>query len=144
MPRHQPTEYTLGTVTLPGTHRAVAVGRHWAEALLEAGGRKGNDDALLVLDELAANAVTHTRSGTTGGRFVVALVEAEEGGVRIEVTDEGADTVPAPRHDDMDALSGRGLQIVAALAADWGVRAAGKGRLVWALLRPDTADPAVA
>ncbi|GGO78236.1 hypothetical protein GCM10012289_59770 [Nonomuraea cavernae] len=51
---------------------------------------------------------------------------------RIEVTDDGADTVPRPRlSDDLDSR-GRGLRLVARLSTAWGVRALGGRQLtVW-------------
>jgi anti-sigma regulatory factor (Ser/Thr protein kinase) len=76
------------------------------------------DDVLLVLDELAVNAVRHTRSGDDGGRFTVEL-SADVAGVIVYVTDQGGPGEPRLR-DIVDlAEGGRGLLTVEALTATW-------------------------
>jgi hypothetical protein len=54
--------------------------------------------------------------------------------VQIRVTDGGSVTPPAPRTVDPDAIDGRGLTIVDALATRWGVERGGRGQCVWAEL----------
>ncbi|ACY98600.1 MULTISPECIES: ATP-binding protein [Thermomonospora] len=83
------------------------------------------DDAVLLIDEVTANAIVHTRSAT----IEVALRHVGDV-VRGEVHDAGSDTVPAPRPDS-DGESGRGLLIVDLLAKQWGTRRTAAGRLVW-------------
>ena len=57
--------------------------------------------------------------------------------MRIEVTDDVAGW-PRVRAASPDDPSGRGLQLVAALAEGWGVsRVRGGGKLVWATVRLD-------
>ncbi|MFI9624084.1 ATP-binding protein [Streptomyces sp. NPDC052042] len=76
--------------------------------------------AALVVAELAANAVVHGRLDGRGFRLGLALLPA--GRLRIEVTDpRGERGLPAVRPEDAGE-GGRGLIIVDALAADWGVR----------------------
>ncbi|MFJ2304650.1 ATP-binding protein [Streptomyces sp. NPDC087787] len=94
-------------------------------------GTEGHDTVVLVVAELAANAVLHGR--VPGRDFALALF-LEEGRdvVRIEVTDthpaRPARMAPGPDQD-----GGRGLVLVDALAADWGVRdRLGPGKTVWA------------
>lgn len=83
------------------------------------------DDCLLIVSELVTNAVRH------GGSAYALRLEIREGSrLYGEVFDPG-DGVPRPRSPDLDALSGRGLQIVAALADDWGVTTANDGKVVW-------------
>jgi serine/threonine-protein kinase RsbW len=86
--------------------------------------------AALAVSELATNAIAHTSSGLPGGTFAVS-VQAESGGVLIRVRDEGARTTPALADPAPDAEHGRGLQIVAAVAAEWGTELAIAGRTTW-------------
>ncbi|WP_230864216.1 ATP-binding protein [Streptomyces clavuligerus] len=60
--------------------------RYFVAALLQ--GWSGVDDAQLVVGELAANAVKHTRSGAPGGSFHVTVV-FRDGRVRVVVADQG-------------------------------------------------------
>ena len=68
----------------------------------------------VMVSELAANAVRHT-----GSHFTV-TVDRLPDRIRVEVGDSGPGD-PVVRAPDPAELSGRGLQIVRALAADWGV-----------------------
>jgi len=89
------------------------------------------DDALLVVSELAANAITHADSA-----YRVRLVSTPRS-LRIEVRDGGAGT-PEPQPQSMTNEHGRGLLMVAAIAASWGIEKSEDSRkLVWAeLTRP--------
>ncbi|MBB4700809.1 ATP-binding protein [Sphaerisporangium siamense] len=91
------------------------------------------DDVILVVDEFLANAVTH---GEPPIRLSLWGTPAE---LCVRVTDHGADL---PRHLDLgiDAVHGRGLIIVAALADEHGVTplAEGPGKSVWARWRQTT------
>ncbi|GGK70524.1 hypothetical protein Sme01_27560 [Sphaerisporangium melleum] len=85
------------------------------------------DDVVLAVAELLANAITH-------GRPPVRLsMEAAGGELRVQVTDHGAEW---PRRLDLgvEAVHGRGLAIVQALAQRMGVLplADGPGKTVWA------------
>ncbi|MFI7703128.1 ATP-binding protein [Nonomuraea sp. NPDC049480] len=82
------------------------------------------DDCLLIVSELVTNAVRY------GGSAYALRLEDHEDRLYGEVFDPG-DGDPRPCSPDVDALSGRGLQIVAAIADDWGVRAANGGKIVW-------------
>jgi DNA-binding NarL/FixJ family response regulator len=86
------------------------------------------DDALLVVSELAANAITHA-----GSDYRVRLT-ASARSVRIEVRDGGEGT-PEPQPQSLTSEHGRGLLMVAAIAASWGIeRSEGRRKLVWAEL----------
>jgi anti-sigma regulatory factor (Ser/Thr protein kinase) len=93
------------------------------------------DDALLVLNEMTSNAVRHARTDFT----VSAVVTS--GTLRLEVFDR--DTRPPSLLGlDQESTSGRGLHLIAAIAADWGWRSAEdadgvSGKLVWAELPVD-------
>lgn len=88
--------------------------------------------AQLVISEFFTNAVLHTDSGQ-----VRCLLQVCERWLRIEVTDEGgAHSEVAPRDAAEEDVNGRGLQLVSAVAEQWGVHAGGRqaGRVVWAEL----------
>lgn len=84
------------------------------------------DDAALVVSELVTNAVLHSRS-----RHGMLTVHGEvyPGYVWLEVRDAGGSWEPGG-----DGDGGRGLAIVAALAAEWGIDGDARGRAVWARL----------
>ena len=82
---------------------------------------------LLVVSELATNAVLHARTP-----FVVRLSRGD-GSVRVAVFDT-SDGRPEPGALDPSAITGRGLGIVEALASAWGIDATDDGKWVWAEL----------
>lgn len=96
---------------------------------------EGNQTVTLVAAELVANAVTH---GYVPGRDFNLRLTATPDTARVEVTDTRSDRQPAsgPRPHASDGESGRGLLLVEALAADWGVtpRTTAPGKTVWAVL----------
>jgi anti-sigma regulatory factor (Ser/Thr protein kinase) len=72
-----------------------------------------------IVAELAANAALH---GRVPGRDFQLALSAAGTRLRIEVTDARAERLPAvPRPGDGPDESGRGLLLVGALAARWGV-----------------------
>jgi serine/threonine-protein kinase RsbW len=80
---------------------------------------------LLMASELASNCIRHTNS-----RFEVAVVKTA-GAIRVEATDRGSGE-PVLRHPDPTDPSGRGLEIVEMLSADWGFELLPeKGKTVW-------------
>jgi anti-sigma regulatory factor (Ser/Thr protein kinase) len=86
------------------------------------------DDVILCVSELATNAAVHSDSRRSGGTFTVRAESCPGADVRIEVEDAGGPWVtsaPDPAH-------GRGLDIVRALADDWGITTTPAGRAVWA------------
>ena len=87
------------------------------------------DEASLVVTELAANAVLHA-----GSPYEVRITQ--EGGVlRIEVADRDPGT-PEPQPFSAVAESGRGIVLVSAISASWGIDARPDGKVTWAELRP--------
>jgi anti-sigma regulatory factor (Ser/Thr protein kinase) len=94
-------------------------------------GTEAHDTAVLVVAELAANAVLHGR--VPGRDFALALsFEEGRGVVRTEVTDTHP-ALPARMAPGPDEDGGRGLLLVDALAVDWGARdRLGPGKTVWA------------
>lgn len=88
------------------------------------------DDAVLVVSELVGNAVVHCPSA---GRDLEVSWDVDETDITVRVTDPSV-VVPTARQAELNATSGRGLAIVAALSAAWGVDVApaGGGKQVWA------------
>jgi anti-sigma regulatory factor (Ser/Thr protein kinase) len=85
------------------------------------------EDALLVVEELVANAVDHAR---TPFRLTVRHVGPT---LRVTVRD-GAPGPPDVRPFSTQASRGRGLQMIEALSSRWGWRPTAAGKAVWAVL----------
>jgi anti-sigma regulatory factor (Ser/Thr protein kinase) len=91
-------------------------------------------DAALVVSELVTNAVRH--GGDQLGLELGLDPDPAGATVRVAVRD-GSAVLPRPQAVDDEQEGGRGLGIVAAVAADWGTETtATGGKRVWALLRP--------
>jgi anti-sigma regulatory factor (Ser/Thr protein kinase) len=126
-------ERLLSEMVFPGETWAVPVARRFVGAVLLAAGYGDVDNARLVVSELISNAIQHTASGRDGGVVTVEIVGVEVALARIEVTDDGADTVPRPYVSDGMDCGGRGLLLVDQVSAAWGVRPlGGRQRAVWA------------
>ena len=105
-------------------------GGHWEQGELA-------DDAEMIVSELVTNALEATRKERLDSPIRLTLI-AGPGSLLIAVWD-AADSAPAPREADGDALSGRGLLIVEALSAQWDCKpgpADRGGKTVRALLGP--------
>lgn len=117
----------------------VAEVRHWVVDHLcrweVVGGCR--DDLLLVVSELVTNSVRHARTA-----FSISL-HRSGGCVLVEVFDRDT-RLPVLVGTDGQATSGRGLQIVAAVARDWGSRTEEQdgiqGKVVWAEMCPPDDD----
>lgn len=96
-----------------GRPAQVAAVRRWLTAGLA--GHPATEAAVLVADELASNAVRHTRSGWPRGVFTVYAAVGEKAVVLL-VTDQGGPSVPVPRHAGCDEETGRGLDLVGAVS----------------------------
>lgn len=139
-------ERFLGELVLPGTKCAVPVARRCVGEILMAVGYRELDGVCLVVSELVGNAVVHTASGLFGGLVTVEVFAVDVAMARIEVTDDGADTVPRPCEADGTDCHGRGLHLVEEVSARWGVRLLGAGqRTVWAETPtgPDEPEPEI-
>jgi anti-sigma regulatory factor (Ser/Thr protein kinase) len=111
----------------PCSPQWVAVARQFVAAALAAADRsEAAEDAMLVVSELATNAVRHALSEFS--------VEIEVGtAVRVAVLDDVPGMVTVlPLATPAD--SGRGLAIVASLSDRWGVEPTGWGKRVWSEL----------
>ncbi|WP_051468460.1 ATP-binding protein [Actinomadura oligospora] len=102
--------------------RGVAESHDWGVDL---------DDLELLASEVLTNAVRYTASGRRGGGVDVRLLVRDDC-LRVEVTDDGgARTVPHLVESSDWQESGRGLLMVAVLAADWGWSAERSRTTVW-------------
>lgn len=104
-----------------------AARRFVAEALAEVGSVP-SDDLLLVVSELATNAVRH------GAGEMEVRLHPGVGQVRVEVLDDGGATVDEPPGaPPLESVGGRGLHLVRAVSQAWGSGLDLRGRtLVWA------------
>lgn len=98
------------------------------------------DDAVLILSELLSNACRHGRplgEALAGDGDVRAAWRVDASGrLTVEVTDGGGPTRPVPATPSVTAHGGRGLNIITALAKDWGVRDDARGEVtVWVVVR---------
>ena len=84
------------------------------------------DDAVLLVSELASNAVVHARTGMVIG----ANWSPAAGILRVCVLDDD-DGQPVPRHAASTDTSGRGLEMVDLIAWRWGVIHGVEGKSVW-------------
>lgn len=112
--------------------RSAREARHWTEQALHtsSGGGCREDDALLVVSELVANAVLH------GDGPILLRVRTADAAVRLEVQSSSkADTVE-PVWGPTGQTTGRGLRIVEAVSDGWGSEVVDGQLCVWAELQP--------
>ncbi|GAA4670698.1 ATP-binding protein [Streptomyces chumphonensis] len=88
-------------------------------------------DVALIVSELAGNALLH---GCMPGRYFRVRLVLTATVLRVEVTDPRGERRPRRREAADDEMFGRGLLIVEALAARWGVTPRTVGKTVWAEL----------
>ncbi|MFG1878156.1 ATP-binding protein [Sphaerisporangium sp. NPDC049003] len=90
------------------------------------------DDAELVISELVTNALVH-------GAAPVVMALHDAGPALIGAITDRSTTPLAARDPDLEDTGGRGLAIVRALAASWGVWPYPTGKTIWfTLLRDGT------
>ncbi|MBV1949925.1 ATP-binding protein [Streptomyces sp. BV129] len=128
--RARPTGHPGYSETLPREPESAATARRLVRSALAAWGLDDlTDDAILIVSELVTNAVLHARRES----IRVVVERKTPGTVRVAVADFSR-TLPdpcTPRDDDED---GRGLTLIAALAANWGTDERRWGKVVWAEL----------
>ena len=117
-------------IALPRTPTSVGTARRFIAARTAAWSfpEPAAGHLVLIGSELVTNAVLHARTELT------LTLELRDDRVRISVKDRSK--APATlRHYRPDALTGRGLGVVAALSDRWGVSTAPDGKVVWAELQ---------
>ena len=82
------------------------------------------DPVLLLTSEVVTNALLHS------GTRLVLTVARDGAGVRVEVAD-GSAVPPVQRRHSTSASTGRGVQLLEAVADEWGWTATSTGKLVW-------------
>ncbi|WP_168218400.1 ATP-binding protein [Nocardioides eburneiflavus] len=133
-PGRRNVQLAADPVSVPAARRFVV------DTLAAWGEGRHAEDAELVTSELTGNAALHA-----GARFMYVTVERSDQAavVRVAVEDDGpvgADALhvrtPALADDPLEwadlPATGRGLAIVATLAAAWGVEETPRGKRVWA------------
>jgi anti-sigma regulatory factor (Ser/Thr protein kinase) len=116
----------LGRQRFEADSEAPRLARLWVRGLVESDlAAVALDDVLVMVSELATNAVRHGG----GGFDVVVATSGDE--LRVEVVD-ASPAIPQAQWVPAGATSGRGLAIVEALSESWGVTALeGGGKAVW-------------
>lgn len=126
-------------IVVPHQARGARVARHrLAGELRETVSSELLADAVAIVAELVGNAIRHARPLPGDVIRVAWRLSAGHRGeyLHVRVTDGGGDPQhPRQRVAGLDAVDGRGLAIVAALAQSWGVERDGLGQSVWAELR---------
>lgn len=108
---HQPPSVR---VDLPAEPASVGQARRFVRAVLDDWGLDELIDTVTLLtSELATNAVLHARTA-----FAV-VVSRSTAGLRVDVLD-GSVVTPRTRQPTPTAATGRGVNMVAALADHWG------------------------
>lgn len=107
---------------------SVSEARRFVRRILAGWGLEGiEDEASLLVTELATNSVLHART-----EFEVTL--AFDGkSLRLGVSDDSP-RVPEPKSHSRQATTGRGLSLVAAVADSWGVEQRPGGKTIWCAL----------
>jgi anti-sigma regulatory factor (Ser/Thr protein kinase) len=127
---HTPAPRTLAlrtsTVTYPGSAENISAVRVNLRLLLR--GCPIADEVILCASELAANAALHSRSRLPGGTFTVLTRISPGDHVQIEVEDGGGPWTTGAS----DTAGHHGLDIVIALATDWGIDGDDTTRTIWA------------
>ena len=115
----------------PGSGRA---GRRFVQdQLLARGAIDVVDDAIVVTAELLANARQH------GVPPIQVSVSGSAGRVRVSVRDASSRTPVRPNRSTSN-MTGRGIMLVEALSARWGVSVDERGKTVWAEFGPSGVD----
>ncbi|AZM47120.1 ATP-binding protein [Streptomyces sp. WAC 06738] len=130
------TTYARGFTRSAGS---VGKARDFVAAAVGVGERA--EDIRVCVSELATNALLH---GTPRGREFRVHVAVDVGAVRIEVHD-ASDALPRLLTPAETDDRGRGLQLVDALADDWGTSdRQGIGKVVWTMFKIPCGTPSSA
>jgi anti-sigma regulatory factor (Ser/Thr protein kinase) len=118
------------SIAFPGLPEHVRTARKFVGRVLYQGYPRG-ELAVLLVSELVTNSVQHSDSAGPEGAIGV-TVSGSLTSVTVEVADAGAARAPQMHPgEDLGAEGGRGLQLVAALASEWGFQENAAGRVTW-------------
>lgn len=119
------TALDVATTRLPREPASAAAARRFVEQALS---RWHCDEVIdtvkLLVSELVGNAIGHARSEV---EVVVHLLPDR---IRVDVVDDDPEG-PRRRPASEDAIGGRGIAVVEAMAEAWGVSPRGPGKVVW-------------
>lgn len=116
-------------ITLPPDPSSLRIARTAVTDLWPATTTTGRDEAALVVNELAANAVRHVARPFT---LALAITPSR---TLVAVSDPSRDEPVLRPPRGVQATNGRGIRLVAGLSQDWGVRLVHlHGKTVWAAL----------
>ena len=123
----------LGSLTIPGQPACLHAAREFIARALGPGDAR-LDAAVLLTSELATNSIKHSESGSSGGTVTITLISVPDG-IRVEVIDDGSENEPAVRLSQAESPelieTGRGLQLVEFLSANWGYYRDTAGTVTW-------------
>ncbi|MYY08839.1 ATP-binding protein [Streptomyces sp. SID4919] len=130
--RPQPATGHPPALLLPKDAKSPRIARGYARSRVaeDAPGASADhlDTVALVVSELVTNAV---RYGSHPGAAVRVTVDADETRTHVAVTDH-ARRRPRRRRGAPEDTRGRGLFLLAAVTARWGVTVSPQGKTVWA------------
>lgn len=113
------------SIELPPEPRSAATARHFVEERLgDAVPPAVAEVAVLLTSELVTNVIVHARTPLRVD------VDVEPSEVRVAVADD-APRAPTLRRTHDARLTGRGMNLVETLAAEWGVEPTPQGKTVW-------------
>ena len=119
----------LGSLTIPGRPEHVREARAFAAKAL-GDLHPALDNVVLLTSELVTNAITHSRSRHHEGAVQIVVTESE-GGVRVEVSDQGSELSAPVVRSEVFASDGHGLFLVQSLADQWGYVRGDNSTTVW-------------
>ena len=108
--------------------------RRWIAAALADWPDERVETARLLASELVTNAVLHA------GTPIQIRLRRDGSRARVEIAD-GHRGGPLPKHFEPDAVTGRGLWLLASLAEDWGVTRTDGGKVVWFIIDATSSAP---
>lgn len=108
---------------LPPEPSSAGVARRFVASSVAAGDEVG-ELAVLLVSELASNAVLHAQTP-----FEL-VVDSDTARLRVEVHDSDP-TMPTLKDYVPESVTGRGLHMVASSADNWGFEARPDGKMVW-------------
>ena len=111
---------------LGGTPATAGAARRYVREVL--GANHVNEKVAGVVELLTSEVVTNALLHARGAREL--SVQVWPSVIRVEVEDPSS-LLPTPRPAGAEAVSGRGLKIVSALARAWGVETGQRGKRVW-------------
>jgi anti-sigma regulatory factor (Ser/Thr protein kinase) len=124
-----PDEQRGGRLVLPAVPRGVTVSRQLVREVCRL---LGLDEVAEVAELLASEVVTNSVLHASTACLQV-VVQVDHGHLMVSVADEDRHP-PRLRRPSAEALGGRGLYLLDALAEDWGVVEQAGGKAVWFVL----------